>query len=156
MSCFIIHFKEETENSSEKNEQEHEAVSPDSYIPEVKTNSLYLAYPKSRLGGHLSTAQGLGKSFLTSKALTLGKCTKSASWELKLDPFKPQKDRSFFTEGSRGAAPRVTLTNSFGQSFWILLFLDNVDFLACEVSTDVLFVLEIHTHPPSSQGSGSV
>lgn len=40
-----------------RNQQEHEAVSPDSYIPEVKTNSLYLAYPQSRLSGHLSTAQ---------------------------------------------------------------------------------------------------
>lgn len=124
--------KKKQKTVQKKNEQEHEAVFPDSYIPEVKTNSLYLAYPKSRRGGHLSTAQGLGKSFLTSKALTLGKCTKLASWELKLDPFKPQKDRSFFTESSRGPAPRVPLTNSFGQLFWISLLLDNVDFLACK------------------------
>lgn len=102
-----------------RNQQEHEAVSSDSCIPEGKTNSLYLVYPQGRLSGHLSTARpGSWEELLHSKGSDFGQMQKSASWELKLDPLKHRQ--VFFTESSKGAAPQVTLTNCFGQLFWVL------------------------------------
>lgn len=72
-----------------RNQQEHEAVSPDSCIPEGKTNSLYLVYPQGRLSGHLSTARpGSWEELPHIKGSDFGQMQNSASWELKLDPPK--------------------------------------------------------------------